>query len=140
MMYEDKDLPKGSSKKPYIYTNFVTTIDGKVQILNNWKDYWPIGSKSDHEVLTELRALSDVLIHGSGTARLSPFVTKVQSAKLRNIRKSLNKRQILPYVVLSNNPDNRLIGHLKNYRGRRAYLVTNDSVNISKDLEKSIRI
>src|SRR3989344_1224645 len=140
MMYEDKDLPKGSSKKPYIYTNFVTTVDGKVQILDNWKDYWPIGSRIDYKVLTELRALSDVLIHGSGTAKLSPFVTKIQSAKLRNIRKSLNKRQILPYVVLSNNPDDRLIAHLKNYQGGKAYLVTNDSANISRDAESSVKI
>ena len=112
MLYKNKDLPKGSLRKPFVYSNFVSTIDGKVQVLNNWESYWPIGSKNDHNVLTELRALSDVLIHGSGLAKLSPLVTKVQNPDLIRIRKKLKKNETLPYVVLSNHPDKNLISHL----------------------------
>ena len=130
MLYKNSDLPKGSLEKPYIYTNFVSTVDGKIQVLTDWRSYWPIGSNTDHEVLTELRSFSDVLIHGSGTARLSPFVTKVQNPNLTKLRKSLGKNEILPYAVLSNNPDKKLISNLKNYTSGKAILFTNKKSKI----------
>ena len=140
MFYEDKDLPKGSLNKPFVYSNFVSTVDGKVQVLENWKSYWPIGSEIDHRVLTELRALSDVLIHGSRTAKLSPFITKVQNSSLIRLRKSLGKSETLPYVVLSNKPDSKLVSHLKNYAGGKAYLVTNTQAKIPKNSESYVKL
>lgn len=140
MLYKNKDLPKGSLRKPFVYSNFVSTIDGKVQVLNNWESYWPIGSKNDHNVLTELRALSDVLIHGSGLAKLSPLVTKVQNPTLVRIRKALKKNETLPYVVLSNHPDKNLISHLQNYQGGKAHLITNKSTSLPESSEQFVNV
>ena len=68
MFYRNLKFPK-IKNRPFFYTNFVQTVDGKVQVLKNTKDYWPIGSKLDHEALLELRAYSDCLIHGSNLAK-----------------------------------------------------------------------
>ena len=140
MLYKNSDLPKGSLEKPYIYTNFVSTVDGKVQVVTDWKSYWPIGSETDHKVLTELRAFSDVLIHGSGIAKLSPFVTKVQNPYLKKIRTSLGKNEILPYAVLSNNPDKKLISHLKNYAGGKALLFTSKKSIVPEDYDLHVNL
>lgn len=140
MVYQDNDLPKGSIKSPYIYTNFVSTVDGKVQVLENWKSYWPIGSRKDHEVLNGLRALSDVLIHGSGTAKLFPFVKTIQDPALEAIRESRGVNKTLPYVVLSNRPDGNLIKNLQNPRGEKVYLVTSKEANVPTDTEDVVKL
>ena len=66
MLYPKLKFPKVSGR-PFFYTNFVQTVDGKVQVKK--PGYWPIGSKTDHDVLMELRGHTDVLIHGANLAK-----------------------------------------------------------------------
>jgi len=140
MLYSNNDLPEGSVIKPYIYTNFVTTVDGKVQVKADWKSYWPIGSEIDHKVLTELRAFSDVLIHGSQTAKSFKFVSSIQTPNLEAIRKSRGVSTHLPYIIMSNHPDKDLLDNLKNPKGGKAYLFTNRKARVPKYTEKIVSL
>lgn len=138
MIYTDSDLPKGSSSKPYIFTNFVSTVDGKVQILTNWKSYWPIGSKTDHDTLTQLRSLADCLIHGSKLANIFPFVESIHTEKLKSLRRKLGKSEILPYVVLSNHPNKNLIVKLES--PDKTYLITSKNSYLPSGSDKLVKI
>ena len=140
MLYKNKYLPKGSFSKPFIYSNFVSTVDGKIQVLENWKSYWPIGSKNDHAVLTELRAFSDALVHGSATAKSFNFVRSIQNPDLESIRKSRGVNTNLPYIVISNHPDKDLFENLKNPIGEKTYLLTNQKAKVPKNIGKSVNL
>ncbi|MEX0616842.1 MAG: dihydrofolate reductase family protein [Candidatus Woykebacteria bacterium] len=140
MIYQDKDLPKGSSHNPFIYTNFVTTVDGKVQVLENWRSYWPIGSKTDYQTLLELRSFSDCLIHGSSTAKTFNFSKTINTQSLRDLRKKLGKKETLPYVVLSNNPDKILVESLKSRNQEKTYLVTNNKAVVKEEVKSDVNL
>lgn len=98
MVYPDLKfkIPKG---RPFFYTNFVQTLDGKVQVKK--MGYWPIGSKIDHQVLVELRAYADCLIHGKNLFNEFGNITRqsLQEDKFKALRKKLSKNPELPYIV-----------------------------------------
>lgn len=77
------------------------TLDGKVAVKR--KGYWPIGSKKDYEVLTELRAYADCLIHGKNLFNEFGELTKKSLKKVifKQTRRVLGKSAILPYVIAS---------------------------------------
>lgn len=102
MYYPKLTFPIKRSR-PFFYTNFVQTVDGKVQVLRNTKDYWPIGSKLDHDVLIELRSYADVLIHGKNLANEFGEITKESLNKpgFKAMRKRLGKNPGLPYFVIT---------------------------------------
>ena len=79
------------------------TVDGKVQVLKNTKDYWPIGSKLDHEALLELRAYSDCLIHGSNLAKEFGEITvkSLNNSAFKRLRRNLGKNPTLPLFVIT---------------------------------------
>lgn len=89
-------IKKGRS---FFYTNFVQTLDGKVAVKR--KGYWPIGSKIDHQVLVELRAYADCLIHGKNLFNEFGNITRqsLQEDKFKVLRKKLGKNPKLPYIV-----------------------------------------
>lgn len=140
MLYKNKDLPTGSLSKPFIYSNFVSTVDGKVRVLKDWESYWPIGSEYDHTVLTQLRALSDALVHGSVTAKSFDFVRSIQNPDLESVRVSRGVNTNLPYVVVSNHPDKDLFKNLSNPKGEKSIVVTNQKSKIPKYTGKDIRV
>lgn len=98
MFYQNLKFPKVKGR-PLFYTNFAQTIDGKVAVKR--KGYWPIGSKKDHEVLVELRAYSDCLIHGKNLYNEFGSITKqsLQKGEFKALRKKLGKNPNLPYLV-----------------------------------------
>ncbi len=106
MVYPNLKFPQKTGR-PFFYTNFVSTVDGKVQVLKNTKDYWPIGSKIDHQVLLELRSCADCLIHGGNLGREFGEMTlnslNKSSFKLR--RKKLGKNPQLPYYIVTSRPE-----------------------------------
>lgn len=63
--------------------------------------YWPIGSKLDHQVLLELRAYADCLIHGKNLFNEFGHITKqsLREDKFKSLRKKLGKNPNLPYIV-----------------------------------------
>ncbi len=89
--------------RPFFYTNFVQTVDGKVQVLENTRDYWPIGSELDHDVLVELRAHADCLIHGKNLANEFGEITKdsLNKTDFKRLRRKLGKEPELPYYVIT---------------------------------------
>ena len=87
MFYPNLSFPEIAGR-PFFYTNFVQTLDGKVGVKK--PNYWPIGSSVDHQVLLELRSFADCLIHGKNLARQFGEQTK----------KSLKEHHPnLPYLI-----------------------------------------
>ncbi len=107
MFYQNLKFPKieqssrasRTKKRPFFYTNFVSTIDGKVAVKK--PGYWPIGSKLDYEILLELRAYADCLIHGKNLYHEFGSITKSSLNKqdFKDLRKKLGKDPELPFIV-----------------------------------------
>ena len=103
MIYPNLRFPK-LTKRPFFYTNFVQTIDGKVKV--KIPGYWPIGSRKDHEVLMELRAHADALIHGGNLAREfgEATVKSLNKISFRTLKVKLGKNPNLPYYIITTKP------------------------------------
>lgn len=106
MLYPNLRFPK-KANRPFFYTNFVSTVDGKIQVLKNTKDYWPIGSKTDYQTLLKLRSYADCLIHGKNTAKEFGGITlqSLNKPTFKNIRRKIGKDPILPYYVVEKRGD-----------------------------------
>lgn len=139
MIYPDLVFPK-KKDSPFFFTNFVSTLDGKVQILKKGSRYWPIGSETDFQTLLDLRAYSDLFIHGKNTALGFNHLSRINSAEFRDRRKKLGKDQPLEYMIITTNPDDGLIDLLKNDFRVKAYIVTTTSARISKHLESLVNL
>lgn len=117
MVYPNLTFPQKKGR-PFFYTNFVQTVDGKVQVLKNTRDYWPIGSKLDHQVLLELRAYADCLIHGGNLARKFGKVTlnSLNKPSFLKKRRQLGKNPMLPYYIVTNHPEDFLVSRKRSER------------------------
>lgn len=104
MLYRNLKFSKPSRKRPFFYTNFVQTIDGKTAVKE--EGYWPIGSKKDYEVLTELRSYADCLIHGGTLARQfgEQTIKSLSKRLFRQTRRVMGKAANLPYYIMTQNP------------------------------------
>ncbi len=110
------NIPKN---RPFFFSNLVMTIDGKVQVLGNKsKEYWPIGSRTDHDTLMDLRKASDILLHGRNTALGFKHIENTRSA----------------YIVVTAHPDDTLTEVLENKLGLKAYLATTNQAKIPETL------
>ncbi|MBI2011354.1 RibD family protein [Candidatus Daviesbacteria bacterium] len=139
-MYLNLKFPK-LKNRPFFYTNFVETLDGKVQVLNKDKEkYWPIGTDVDLEAFRQLRANADLLIHGKLSAFHFRTVDSLSKDHLRNMRKKLNKNEFLPYMIISNHSDERLIEYLENTHGIVPILATSQKSKVPEKLTKIVEI
>ncbi len=104
MLYPNLKFPK-ITKRPFFYTNFVQTVDGKVQV--NEGGYWPIGSRKDYEVLTELRTYADCLIHGGNLAREfgENTIQSINKKLFKQMRRVQGKASLLPYYIVTKHPN-----------------------------------
>lgn len=98
MLYPNLNFPSVPGR-PFFYTNFVQTVDGKVWV--KAQGYWPIGSRTDYQVLTELRTYADCLIHGKNLYKEFGGITKksLQKKEFKDSRLKLGKNPDLPYLV-----------------------------------------
>ena len=110
MFYQNLKFPKVKNR-PFFYTNFVSTVDGKVSAKED--GYWPIGSKKDYQVLLELRSYADCLIHGGNLARQFGDIT------LKSFKK--------PYYIITKHP--------KDFKNLKAN-ITSDLKNLTKELKR----
>jgi 2,5-diamino-6-(ribosylamino)-4(3H)-pyrimidinone 5'-phosphate reductase len=110
-MYERLTLPTKRGR-PFFYTNFVQTVDGKVQVTTDPRAYWPIGSRTDYAALWRLRAQADVLIHGKRTATWLRHVDKLGAQAFQRQRRRLGKRRPLLYIMVSGRPSARDVAYL----------------------------
>lgn len=123
-MYEKIRFPKISGR-PYFYTNYVVTVDGKAQVLNAPQAYWPIGGKADRRAFLNLRKHADIVVNGKTTALWKRMVD------------GLGKTQ---YMVLAGHPTDRLIKMFANPPGPIPYLAVTKSTKVSKGLAKVSKI
>lgn len=123
-----------------IITNFVATVDGKIQVLQNSDKYWPIGSKTDFEHMLDARAKSDLLIHGKGTALFFRHIDRIASSPFKEKRKKAKKSPLLPYMVISSSASDDLIPYLENFPEQPAFLVTTEEGKVSEKLSKWVRV
>jgi 2,5-diamino-6-(ribosylamino)-4(3H)-pyrimidinone 5'-phosphate reductase len=140
MLYKDLKFPS-EAKLPYFYSNFVATIDGKVQVLTDTDRYWPLGSRLDYETLIELRTYADVLIHGSRTALAHPTLQSLSKPEFHKARKKAGKSGPLLYIVITNHPSDTLMPKLKSSNPLvRTLIITAKNSPIPKKLESEIEI
>ena len=132
MVYPNLRFPKRTNR-PFFYTNFVSTVDGKVQVLKNARDYWPIGSKADYQLLLELRAHADCLIHGKNLAQQFGETTlkSLENSAFKKMRKQLGKQPALPYYIISHRP--AALADLE----PRTTIVSSDLAILAKKLHKA---
>lgn len=69
--------------RPYVVTNFALTLDGKATISGR---AGPIGTRTDTEMLMELRACADAVMIGAGTMRVERYGRMVPSPERRERR------------------------------------------------------
>lgn len=102
-MFYPKLLFPTEKGRPFFYTNFVQTLDGKVAVKR--PGYWPIGSRTDYKVLVELRGYADALIHGKNLFNEFGSVTQksLNKSSFKKMRRKLGKNPILPYIVATRN-------------------------------------
>ncbi len=115
-MYPNLSFTKPHNR-PFFYTSFVTTIDGKVYVKKD--GYWPIGSKNDFEVFTLLRAHSDVIIDGKNTALQfgKKTIETITSTHFMSLRTRLKKKEDPRYIILTHRPDEGLRKAMENPYG-----------------------
>lgn len=132
MVYPNLKFPKRTGR-PFFYTNFVSTVDGKVQVLQNTPDYWPIGSRTDHQVLMELRAYADCLIHGKNLALEFGNITlnNLNKPSFKKMRTQLGKSPDLPYYVVTNHPKS-----LSELKDRKVHITSSNIKLLSKQLHQ----
>lgn len=113
MPYKNLSLPTNSSR-PFFYTSFAQTLDGKVYI--NKKGYWPIGSKTDYDTFTYLRSHADAIIDGKNTAiRFAKYtIDTIHSDVFKQMRATNSITELPEYIVLTKHPDETLNSVLQN--------------------------
>lgn len=91
------------SNRPFFYANFIQTLDGKVAV--KLPGYWPIGSKKDYQLLLELRAKADAIVHGKNLYHEFGSITKQNLNKnsFKKMRVKLGKNPDLPYYQATHN-------------------------------------
>ncbi len=123
--------------RPYFYTNFVSSVDGKVQVRKkDWKAYWPIGSSIDYQTLIMLRTYADSLIHGKSTALDFHTVRSLIKPEFRKARADIGKPELLPYIIVGHDFDANTIPFLANDAGLKPIIVTTSSSNIASEVER----
>jgi riboflavin biosynthesis pyrimidine reductase len=134
-MYERVDFPV-LPDRPYFFTNFVSTLDGKVDAPARHAEYWPIGSEADHAALVNLRVNADALVHGRGTAMMHRTVDSLAKAEFAAARRARGKARGLLYIVVSDNPDEALRKQLANTAGIQPFIVGGgDLAALARDLK-----
>ncbi len=135
MPYQNLSLPKNPDR-PFFYTSFAQTLDGKVYI--NKKGYWPIASKTDYETFTYLRSFADVIIDGKNTAiRFAKYtIDTIYSEPFKKLREINGKTRIPEYLILTKHPDNQLNDALQNSYGYSATIFQEDTTKLVEYLKQ----
>jgi len=112
--------------RPFFFTNFVSTLDGKVAVTTDPKAYWPIGSALDHARMMELRRSADILIHGKGTAHAHRTVEHLDEK--------------LAYAIVTHDPSDALVPFVQRASGPRVIIVTTDRAVVSEALASRVEV
>lgn len=134
LIYPNINFPKN---KPFFYTCFVATIDGKVFVHKD--GYWPLGSKKDLETYTYIRAFADVIIEGKGTALAfgKRTIDRIHNPAFIALRKSVGKPNPPRFIIMTKNPDEALKKSLANEYNFTPDLFTGSIKKLTPFLEKN---
>lgn len=116
--------------RPYLFTSFVSTIDGKIIVKE--KGYWPIGTKKDYDYFTYLRAHADAIVDAKNTAlQFGKYTIRtIHDEQYQSYRKEIGKSGVPEYIVITSRPDEELASVLKNEHGFETTILTpEDSVS-----------
>lgn len=89
-----------SSRRPWIRTNFVSTLDGAAYASDGLSG--SLGGDADTRVFALLRSLADVIIVGAGTARAEGYGPIKPGALDADLRHRIGLAPIPPIAVVSN--------------------------------------
>lgn len=126
------------SDRPYFFSNFVSSIDGRT-VIKNTSDYLPLGSTTDFETFLDLRRYADALIHGKHTAMLHRTLdTRAKKESLEK-RKEQGKSEVLPYFIVANHPDESLLPALiNNPVAEKPFIVTSKTASIPEEIKNLV--
>lgn len=100
-IYDDLEFPDrvvdGSTERPFVALNMVTSIDGKITFNLN-EPRVPIGSPIDRALMGRLRVHFDAVLRGASTVRANPFLPNVPEAGVA--RRQAQGRSPQPLVVV----------------------------------------
>ncbi len=130
-------LAKG---RPFFFSNFVMTVDGKVAITTNPHAYWPIGSTTDHATMYNLRAHADVLMHGSTTALSHRALNALTKPDFQKQRGALGKDPVLRYAVITANDTAKLLPQLNAAINPKPILFTTPATTITDEVAPFVEV
>jgi 2,5-diamino-6-(ribosylamino)-4(3H)-pyrimidinone 5'-phosphate reductase len=124
-LYTDLELPsEGSldSSLPYLYTNMVSTLDGKIAIEGKAND---IGEAGDRRVMRNLRAISDGVLRTGSTLRAEKILSGVpHDLSIRRVDNGLSPQ---PFeIILTKTADVSILQNLIDYDPTRTILLTGE--------------
>lgn len=88
-----------TSARPWIRTNFVSTLDGAAYAANGLSG--PLGDPADKMVFALLRSLADVILVGAGTARAEGYAPVKPAEVNADLRQRLGLRPVPPIAIVS---------------------------------------
>ncbi len=139
-MYSDLVLPT-LSDRPFFYTNFVETIDGKVQVTTSEQSkYWPIGSPTDYATLIELRTYADVLIYGKNSALSFNHGQNLAKEEFKKAREKQGKNPDITYLIICNSISNDDLAVLRGPHEKHTLLVMPESAQVDAEVEKVVKV
>lgn len=141
MIYPSLNFPTYTNR-PFFYASFVSTVDGKVFVLDS-DDYWPIGSKTDYLIFAlYLRSHADAIIQGKNTAIKfgSQTIKSLHRKEFLEERKRLKNVLSVKYYVLGSEPGKELDHAFENDYGFRPTIITTHTSKVSKHLETTCDI
>ena len=126
--------------RPFLFTSFVSTIDGKIIVKD--KGYWPIGSKEDYEYFTWLRAHADAIVDAKNTAlQFGKYTIRtIHDELFQSFQNELGKTKKPEFIVLTSNPDEELAGKLQNDHGYKPTILTVEGATIEKAVSENFNI
>ncbi len=139
MLYSNLQFP-AIANRPFVYANFVTTLDGKIDVLPHDNRYWPIGTPEDCDTLVGLRAYADVLIHGKNTAISHKTINSLAKADFQQRRQVLNKTKDILYLVASNHPNLDLVEYMEAKPQVPTMLGVTNSSQVPEELAKVTQV
>lgn len=126
--------------RPYVFTSFVSSIDGKIIVKE--KGYWPIGSKKDYDYFTYLRAHADAIVDAKNTAlQFGKYTIRtIHDEQYQNYRKEIGKEGMPEFIILTTSPDEELAEKLKNDHGYKPTILTNKAAEIADVIRQTFNV
>lgn len=139
-MYPDLVLPTLPTR-PFFYTNFVETLDGKVQVITSEQsNYWPIGSPTDYATLIELRTYADVLIYGKNSALSFNHGQNLAKEDFKMARIAKGENPDITYMIVCNTITKEDLVVLRGPHEKHTILVMPESAQVDKEIADAIQI